>query len=132
MEYNIDKNMLRGFLQQMDLMHTLNGGSSMTSVDVAEKEDSILITIAAPSVKAEAFNVSIERSKLIVYAALTSKNTVAGGEFSIPMFFKTFDIPYYVDGTQINAVFEDKILKVVLPFGEKSQDLQRKIDIQHS
>jgi HSP20 family protein len=128
MEYTIDKNSWRGFLNQMDLMHTLNGGMSMTSLDVNETEHNLIITISAPSVKPEAYQVLIDRSKLIIHSSY--KSNTAEGEMAIPMFFKTFDIPYFVDGTGINAVFEEGKLVVTMPFSENKQALQRKIDIQ--
>src|SRR5687768_8585101 len=130
MEYTIDKNMWRGFLNQMDLMHTLNGGMSMTSLNVTEDDHEMTITIAAPSVKPEAYQVFIDRTKLVVYSTYKQQSTQ--GELGIPMFFKTFDIPYFVDGANIKAVFEEGKLVVRMPFSERNQTLQRKIDIELS
>lgn len=128
MEYTIDKNMWRGFLNQMDLMHTLNGGMSLTSLKVTETEHGIIITVSAPSIRPESYQVLIDRTKLVIYS--TYKQQSAEGEMSIPMFFKTFDIPFFVDGDNIKAVFEEGKLVVNMPFGEKNQALQRKIDIE--
>ncbi|QHT65741.1 Hsp20 family protein [Rhodocytophaga rosea] len=130
MEYTIDKNMWRGFLGQMDLMHTLNGGMSMTSLDVAENENDITITISAPSVKPEAYQVFVDHTKLVVYSTYKQQSTQ--GETGIPMYFKTFDIPYFVDGANIKATFEEGKLVVIMPFSESKQTLQRKIDIELS
>jgi HSP20 family protein len=130
MEYTIDNNMWRGFLNQMDLMHTLNGGMSMTSLNVTETEHKITITISAPSVRPEAYQVFIDRTKLVVYS--NYKQQSAQGELAIPMFFKTFDIPYFVDGAGIKAVFEEGKLLITMPFNERQQALQRKIDIELS
>lgn len=130
MEYTIDKNMWRGFLNQMDLMHTLNGGMSMTTLNVAETDQNIIITISAPSVRPESYQVMIDRNKLIIYSAFKQKTPE--GEMAIPMFFKTFDVPFFVDGANITALFEEGKLIVTMPFNEQNQALQRKIDIQLS
>jgi HSP20 family molecular chaperone IbpA len=49
----------------------------------------------------------------------------------VPMFYKSFDIPYFVDGNKIDAVYEEGVLKVVLPYRQKRTTLQRKIDIKN-
>lgn len=133
MDFIKDKHTWRAFLSQVDLMNTLNGGVSMTSVDVKETDRNIVITVATPSVDPEAFNVFVDHAKLIVYLALKNENHPVNQGFNVPMFFKTFDIPFFVDGDQIDALYEDHELTITLPFRKTNNEnnLQRRIDIKH-
>jgi HSP20 family molecular chaperone IbpA len=139
MEFANDKNMWRGFLKQIDLMNTLNGGVSMASLNMKEAEDSLTITVSAPGVSPEAFNIFIDHYKLIIFSTLQDNNSDEDDfeksdmdvPMHVPMFYKSFDIPYFVDGNKIDAVYEEGVLKVVLPYRQKRTTLQRKIDIKN-
>ena len=63
------ENVFSGTGGQIDLLNTLYGGSSMTTMDVQREEDRLVITLSAPSVTAPAFNVLVEGHKLVIYAA---------------------------------------------------------------
>jgi HSP20 family molecular chaperone IbpA len=134
MEFTKDNNMWRGFLKQIDLMNTLNGGVSMASMNMEETEDSLTITVSAPGVSPESFNIFIDHSKLIVFSTIPGGHLEEESELplQVPMFYKTFDIPYFVDGNKIDAVYEEGVLQVTLPYRQKRTSLQRKIDIKHS
>ena len=131
MEFTKDNNMWRGFLKQIDLMNTLNGGVSMTSIDMEETEDSLAINVAAPGVSPESFNIFIDHNTLIVFSTIPDNDTKMDNQIHVPMFYKTFEIPYFVDGNKIDAVYEEGLLKVILPYRQKRTTLQRKIDIKH-
>jgi HSP20 family molecular chaperone IbpA len=131
MEFAKDKNMGRGFLKQIDLMNTLNGGVSMASLDMEETDDSLIITVSAPGVSPESFNIFIDHYKLIIFSILPDNNPESDLTLHVPTFYKAFDIPYFVEGTKIDAVYEEGVLKVILPYRQKSTSLQRKIDIKH-
>ncbi len=131
MEFAKDNNMWRGFLKQIDLMNTLNGGVSMASLNMEEQENSLVITVSAPGVSPESFNIFIDHYKLIILSTLPNEDLMDEENMYIPMFYKAFDIPYFVEGSKIDAVYEDGVLKVILPYREKSTTLQRKIDIKN-
>lgn len=132
----IDKNTLSVFGHQANLLNTLNGGVSMTTVRTVEEKDSMIIYISAPSVSLESFNVFVDLSKLIIFSGLQAgqelTNLTHGEVAMLPLFYKTFDIPFFVDGDKIDAVYEDGELKVALPFKEAENKLKRKIVIKHS
>jgi HSP20 family protein len=133
MEFIKDNNMWRGFLKQIDLMNTLNGGVSMASMNMEETEDSLVITVSAPGLSPESFNIFIDHNKLIVFSTIPDRHADEenGVPMQIPMFYKAFDIPYFVDGNKIDAIYEEGVLKVTLPYRQKRTTLQRKIDIKH-
>jgi HSP20 family molecular chaperone IbpA len=103
----------------------------MASLDMEETEDCLIITVSAPGVSPEAFNIFIDHYKLIIFSTLPDTESEADIPLYVPMFYKAYDIPYFVEGTKINAVYEEGVLKVMLPYRQKSTTLQRKIDIKH-
>lgn len=135
MEFIKDNNKWRGFLKQIDLMNTLNGGVSMPSMDMEETEDSLAITVSAPGVSPESFNIFIDHTKLIVFSTIPDAHTETEADMDtpihVPMFYKAFEIPYFVDGTKIDAVYEEGLLKVTMPYSQSRSMLQRKIDIKN-
>lgn len=132
---NLLKNsdLLKGLLKQGDILNTINGGVSLTSVKTKQNDDHFLITISAPSVSTEAFNIVINQNQLVVYSVLQEmkRGESAREVINLPMFYRTFNIPLYVDKKKIEAVHEESELKIILPFKEFPEKTWRKIDIKH-
>ncbi|WP_176956153.1 Hsp20/alpha crystallin family protein [Catalinimonas alkaloidigena] len=132
-----NKELLRNLLYSGDLLHTINGGISMTYVDVKRTPQEIIINVSAPSVQAEAFNVMVEQDKLLVYALLhhqiQDENASLAGTFAMPMFSQTFDIPANVDIEHIEAQHEGNQLQISMPLlpDMESHTVRRRIEIKH-
>ncbi|GAA4453436.1 hypothetical protein GCM10023189_18430 [Nibrella saemangeumensis] len=123
------ENVFSGTGGQIDLLNTLYGGSSMTTMDVQREEDRLIITLSAPGVDANAFNVLIEGNKLVLYTLLVQDNDTVGQRLAVPMFLRVLDIPTFVDAEQIEAVHEHGRVMVSLPF-KNEEHLNRRIDIE--
>lgn len=126
-----NKKFLRGLLEQGDLINTINGGVSMTSVIKEQEDTEFTIKFSAPSVPGDAFNVVLNENQLIVFSVLP--NSGFGQEdqlFNIPMFYHSYDLPPYIDIGKIEAIQDDQGLMIVLPFKESAIH-KRKIDIKH-
>lgn len=133
------ENVFSGTGGQIDLLNTLYGGSSMTTMDVQREEDRLVITLSAPSVKATAFNVLVEGNKLVIYTLLVSNshfqeddNDAEGAipqRLAVPMFLRVLDIPDFVNADQIEALYEEGKVMVHLPFKNEEQ-LHRRINIK--
>lgn len=128
------ENVFKGTGGQIDLLNTLYGGSTQTSMKVDREDDHLVITLSAPGVKANSFNVLVEGNKLVLYTLLVSMSTQPTEETSqrlaVPMFLRALDIPSFVDADQIEAVHEHGRVRVTLPFKDEEQ-LHRKIDIKN-
>ena len=129
------KNVFQGAGGQIDLLNTLNGGSSQTTMHVERADDRLVITLSAPGVKAHAFNVLVEGNKLIIYTLLVSMSVSQLAEsdnqrLAVPMFLRVMDIPAFVDINQIEAVHEQGRVVVSLPFKDE-EHLHRRIDIKN-
>ncbi|OIN56468.1 Hsp20/alpha crystallin family protein [Arsenicibacter rosenii] len=132
------ENVFSGTGGQIDLLNTLYGGSSMTTMDVQREEDRLVITLSAPGVKATAFNVLVEGNKLVIYTLLVSNSHFQeddGSEdaipqrLAVPMFLRVLDIPDFVNADQIEALYEEGNVMVHLPFKNEEQ-LHRRINIK--
>lgn len=126
-----NKKLLRGLLRQGDLINTINGGVSMTRVVKEQFDDEFVITLSAPGLSADAFNVVINNNQLIVFSVLPDSGIAEENQlFNIPLFYRSFDLPAYIDVDNIEAFQDDEALRVELPFKKSALNF-RKIDIRH-
>ncbi|WP_266363625.1 Hsp20/alpha crystallin family protein [Tellurirhabdus rosea] len=126
---NAMDNALKGMGGQIDLLNTLYGGSSMTRMETEQEDDRLVITLSAPGVSPEAFNVLIDGNKLVLYTLLQQRNTDEAQALAVPMFLRVLDIPPFVDAEQIEAVQEPGRVRVHLPF-KNGEHHRRRIEIQ--
>ncbi len=129
------ENVFQGTGGQVDLLNTLYGGSSQTTMNVEREDERLVITLSAPGVSANSFNVLVEGGKLVLYTLLvsTSKQLQEDGvnqRLAVPMFLRVLDIPSFVDADQIEAIHEHGRVMVMLPFKDK-EHLHRRIDIKN-
>lgn len=133
------ENVFSGTGGQIDLLNTLYGGSSLTTMNVEREDERLVITLSAPGVSANSFNVLVEGNKLVLYTLLVSTaarhnddmpDSSASQRLAVPMFLRVLDIPDFVEVDQIEAIREDSKVVVVLPL--KNEDLlHRRIDIKN-
>ena len=85
------------------------------------------VTIWAPGLPVEAFNLMLESKRLVLFTTL--KSDYEG--ISQPLFNRSFSLPSYIDTGRIDAFYEDEKLTVHLPFKEMDENDKKKIDIRH-
>lgn len=124
-----NKPLLRNLLLQGDTLNTVNGGTSMSAVNTYRTDDAYVITLSAPSVSPDNFNVYLEYNSLIIYSLL-SDDMVQEENIVVPMFSKRFALPVDADLERIEALHEEGKLKVVVPFKSDTEKFKRKIDIR--
>lgn len=128
------ENVFQGTGGQVDLLNTLYGGSSQTTMKVEREDERLTIKLSAPGVSANSFNVLVEGNKLVLYTLLvsTSNRQIEDGgsqRLAVPMFLRVLDIPSFVDVDQIEAIHERGQVLVTLPFKDKEL-MHRRIDIK--
>jgi HSP20 family protein len=128
------ENVFKGTGGQIDLLNTLYGGSTQTRMNVERENDLLVITLSAPGVKANSFNVLVEGNKLVLYTLLVSTSVQQeegnSQRLAVPMFLRVLDIPSFVDVDNIEAVHEHGQVRVMLPLKDEEQ-LHRRIDIKN-
>lgn len=128
------ENVFQGTGGQIDLLNTLYGGSSQTTMQVEREDERLVITLSAPGVRANSFNVLVEGGKLVLYTLLISTSVSQlqdGGSqrLAVPMFLRVLDIPSFIDADHIEAVHEHGQVMVMLPFKDEAH-LHRRINIK--
>ena len=129
------KNILKDFVHQIDTMNTIGGGTTATLVQVKKESDKLVIEVNAPTVHSESFNIYLRGNQLIVYTVLNDASmmvddTEQSARHMIPMFNRVFELPLSVDREQIDAIYENGRLRVILPFNEGETEEVKRIDIR--
>lgn len=102
-----------------------NFQSALPPVNVKENEKDFELELAAPGRKKEDFNVEIDNGLMTISAEQKSEDTRSDEnytrrEFSYTSFKRSFSLPKTVNADQINASYEDGVLKFVLPKREEA------------
>lgn len=126
-----NKIVLRDLLKQSDLMNTVNGGVRKTEFSIKKNGNDILIEVSNPSVTLESFNFTINKNELLINVMRFDKSFSNGQPVMYPLFFKAFQIPYYVDINKIEATFENGVFKVLLPYNNNLPNNPFRIHIKN-
>lgn len=123
------------FGHQIDLLNTLGGGISMTTVNITDTPQGFVIRIKTPSLTSEAYNIEINQNQLIIYivlnnALLNSDKEVNSKQVVIPSFVKTIPLSDLVDKQRIEAISEEGELRIIVPRKPQVEEKPRKIDIK--
>lgn len=122
-----------------DLFDT-NGGRSWTAtvpaVNVTEEKDAFKLSLAAPGMRKEDFNVDVEGDMLTISAEKEEKKEsgdekVSREEYNYSSFSRSFRLPETVKRDSIGALYQDGVLKVTLPKKEEARKNgeTKKIDV---
>ncbi|MBI1767387.1 MAG: Hsp20/alpha crystallin family protein [Bacteroidetes bacterium] len=102
-----------------------NGGSTFSpKVDVIENESSYEVHLAVPGVNKEDFKVEVNDNFLTVsgerkFTNEKKEKNYHSVETQYGSFSRSFTLPENVDGTKINAKYNNGILELVIPKDEK-------------
>ncbi len=95
-------------------------GVNVPSVNVSETPKEFLLELAAPGLERKDFNVEVENHSLIISAEKKEEKKEIEGDFtrkeySYDSFSRTFALPENVKEGNIDAKYENGILKVSIP-----------------
>lgn len=121
------KKILKGLGLQTDLLNTLGGGVSMAQVAIKNKKDRLEVRVLAPGLGPDAMQVVLDQNRLIILGVLPAAQHQ---ELKVPLFHQVIEVPFQVDAAGIQARFEDRVLKVVLPFAAGHSQGPRAIEIE--
>lgn len=121
----------RAFPSVMDeLFKDLMGGTqyvhrAVPPVNIRETEQSFTVELMAAGMKKEDFNIEIDNDLLTISAEVKTENNEESGkftrrEFSFTSFKRSFTLPETVKDDDINAAYEEGILKITLPKKEEA------------
>ena len=124
-----NKKALVNLLKHGDVLNTLNGGHSQVRVSVKQHKNEFVINVLAPGIDMESFDINLDIHRL--HIAINLPHAYPDVAAYHPIFARTFNLPGYVNTSQIVAQFKPGHLLVILPFQEITEDQRRKINIQH-
>lgn len=104
-------------------------------VNIHETENAYQMEIAAPGFDKADFNIKLDNNLLTISTEKKeekneSTDKVIRKEFSYKSFKRSFTIDDKIDGTQINAKYENGVLKLDLPKKETAKAFVKEINIQ--
>ncbi|WP_164110205.1 MULTISPECIES: Hsp20/alpha crystallin family protein [Sphingobacterium] len=100
-------------------------GLNVPSVNISENQKDYVFEVAAPGLSREDFKLQVENHILCISAEKTEeaseeKNGYTRQEYSFNTFQRTFSLPEHVKENEINARYEDGILKITVPKSEET------------
>jgi HSP20 family protein len=101
-------------------------GVSIPAVNIEEKPDQFLISLAVPGFKRQDFKIDVSNGVLTIASEREEeqedkKDTYTRREFSYRSFKRSFTLPEGIRLDQIEAKYEDGILNIHLPKKEESK-----------
>jgi HSP20 family protein len=97
---------------------------NMPAVNITEKKDDYLISMAAPGLKKEDFKIDVEGNMLTISSEKEEENEekderYTRQEYSYSSFERSFTLPDEVNKDKIEAQYKDGVLELVLPKKEE-------------
>jgi HSP20 family protein len=95
-------------------------GTNLPSVNLKETDTKLVIELAAPGLKKEDFKVEIDNNLLIISCEKgeekedTKKENYYRREFNYQSFYRSFNLPEYIDENKIEATYKEGILHVTI------------------
>ncbi|RZJ69127.1 MAG: Hsp20/alpha crystallin family protein [Flavobacterium sp.] len=109
---------------------------AMPPVNIKETADSYSVELMAPGFKKESFNIELDKELLTISSQIKAEEKTEGTdgkftrkEFAAASFRRSFTLPETVNEENINASYEDGILKITLPKKEEAPKSKRVIEI---
>ena len=104
---------------------TENWNTSVPAVNIKNNEKDFELELAVPGFKRDDFTVEVDNDVLTISSEVKTENeetkdNYTRKEFSFSSFKRAFTLPETVDGSKIDAKYEDGVLRVVLPKREES------------
>ena len=110
-------------------------GLTIPAVNIEEKEKEYLISVAAPGMKKENFNIEVCHGSLCITAERKKqeqekKKKYNRKEFSYSSFNRSFSLPSNVVPANISAKYDRGVLLIQLPKKERAESSTQKISVQ--
>lgn len=120
------------FFRGLDKPFSLFGERAWPAIDVAEKDEAILVRAEVPGCTPEDIDISVYGNTLTLSGEKKESREANGDGFyhmesSYGSFRREIPLPAEVDADKIEAVVKDGILSVTLPKAEKSKAVKVKV-----
>lgn len=124
------------FFKPWESLFDFNGGSfldnwkpvNIPAANITENPNNYEVTLAAPGMKKDDFNIDVEGNMLTISAETEEKkeekeDKYTRKEFNYTSFSRSFTLPTWVNKDKIDASYENGLLKLTLPKTEEGKKL---------
>jgi HSP20 family molecular chaperone IbpA len=130
MKMKLSDSLVKNMVVTADLLNTINGGMSLPSTKMRKLEDCYELDVVAPGLSVENLKIEIHNRHLSVFHYLNYKAPNHTNEQEgAPNIVHLMPIPFDVELDSITALYEEKHLKVIMPFNELAEGYFRSVDI---
>jgi len=124
--------LFNGFFRGLDTPFSFLGERTWPAIDVAEKDDAIVVRAEVPGCKPEDIEISVYGNTLTLSGEKKESHETNGDgyyhmESTWGSFRREVPLPAEVDQDKIEAVVKDGVLSVTLPKAEKSKAVKVKV-----
>ena len=101
--------------------------TTLPAVNIKENGEEFEVTLAAPGLTKEDFNIELKNDLLTISSEKRIENETDDNlhftrrEFSYQSFSRSFALPHTADGEKISAKYENGLLKVAIPKKEEAK-----------
>ena len=101
---------------------------SVPAVNITERKEDYLVSMAAPGLKKEDFKIDVEGNMLTISSEKEEENEekdekYTRQEYSYSSFERSFTLPDEVNKDKIDAHYQDGVLELVLPKKEEAKKM---------
>jgi HSP20 family protein len=105
------------------------------AVNISESENNYHVELAAPGLKKEDFKLNLDRNQLSISVEQSTNHqdnqkNYSKREFSYGSFVRSFSLPDSADHSQIEASYQDGILRIDIAKREEAKVVRRQIEIK--
>lgn len=127
-----NKKLLRGLLKQADGMNTIGGGASVPVLKSMQSGNNLVLMLHIAGVSPEAYQVFVKDNELfmMVHNSYINESATWQNGDSVPRFVHKTVIPDFVDAENIEAFYEEGVLRVILPAKKMLPNKIRQIHVK--
>ena len=102
---------------------------NVPAVNITERKDDYLVSMAVPGLKKEDFKIDVEGNMLTISSEKEEnkeekEEKFTRQEYSYSSFERSFTLPDEVDKDKIDAHYQDGVLKLILPKKEEAKKMK--------
>lgn len=119
---------IRPWSSWIDSPSILSRTQMIPAVNITETKDDYILSLAAPGMKKDDFNIDVTGNMLTISSEKEDKSVVKDElftrkEYNYTSFSRSFTLPEEVNKERIDARYEDGILKLSLPKKEEAKKM---------
>ncbi len=121
-----DKNLVRNLARTADILNTINGGMSQTTIKINALENEWLIKVRIPGVDLDNLRLEVLDNHLYIHQMMEIDNDSTE---KAPYVVAMIPLVKQINVDAISAIFEDGWTLIKLPFDEMVNGYERQIKI---